>query len=171
MSSLPKSNYTLREICYESIHQSTAIFACAVVIIVYIVLSALRELLQVYQQRLRYICEIVNLISWILYVSTLIMVLPVFKFDGGITNVHYSAASISVFLSWFRLLLFLQRFDQVRNFAQKLLPQIKKLLKYILYIYWILFKYDSKIKLFFFVSNLYSRLEYMWLCFWKFYKL
>lgn len=107
-------NYTLSADCYEKIQQSTAILVCAVVIIVYIAASSLRELVQMYQQRWHYILEIVNLISWILYISTLIMVIPVFKSDGGITNVHYSAASISVFLSWFRLLLFLQRFDQVR---------------------------------------------------------
>lgn len=106
-------NYSESIDCYERIEQSTAIVVCAVAIIVYITLTSLRELIQMYQQRLHYILEIVNLISWILYISTLIMVIPVFKADGGITNVHYSAASISVFLSWFRLLLFLQRFDQV----------------------------------------------------------
>lgn len=104
--------------CYESISQSPTIRVCAGTIIVYIALSSLRELIQIYQQRLHYILEIVNLISWILYISTLIMVAPVCKTDGAITNVHYSAASISVFLSWFRLLLFLQRFDQV---SQKLI--------------------------------------------------
>lgn len=108
-------NFTTSQDCYESIEQTTAIVFCAVAIIIYIILSSLRELIQMYQQRLHYILEIVNLIAWILNISTLIMVIPVFKSDGGITNIHYSAASISVFLSWFRLLLFLQRFDQVLN--------------------------------------------------------
>lgn len=108
-------NFTTSQDCYESIEQSPAIVFCAVAIIIYIILSSLRELIQMYQQRLHYILEIVNLIAWILNISTLIMVIPVFKSDGGITNIHYSAASISVFLSWFRLLLFLQRFDQVLN--------------------------------------------------------
>lgn len=107
------SNYSIHDDCYESIQQSTIIVACAITIIVYIVLSSLREIIQIYQQKLCYVLEIVNLISWILYISTLIMIMPVFKNDGSIGNVHYSAAAISVFLSWFRLLLLLQRFDQV----------------------------------------------------------
>lgn len=109
------SNYSLHADCYESIERSTIIVVCAITIIVYIVLSAMREIIQIYQQRLCYVLEIVNLISWILYISTLIMIMPVFKNDASITNVHYSAASISVFLSWFRLLLLLQRFDQVQK--------------------------------------------------------
>ncbi|XP_037932344.1 transient receptor potential cation channel subfamily A member 1-like [Teleopsis dalmanni] len=98
--------------CYESIRKSSAIVVCAVAIIVYITLNSLREIIQMYQQRLHYILEIVNLISWVLYISALIMVTPVFDADGRINTIHYSAASIAVFLSWFRLLLFLQRFDQ-----------------------------------------------------------
>lgn len=79
----------------------------------YIALNSLREIVQMYQQRLHYVSEIVNLISWVLYISSLIMVAPAFKPDGSINTIHYSAAAIAVFLSWFRLLLFLQRFDQV----------------------------------------------------------
>ncbi|KAM7358745.1 transient receptor potential cation channel A1 isoform 2-T2 [Cochliomyia hominivorax] len=125
-------NYTSSEDCYERIQHSTAIIVCAAVIIVYIAASSLRELIQMYQQRLHYILEIVNLISWILYISTLIMVIPVFKSDGSITNVHYSAASISVFLSWFRLLLFLQRFDQVGIYVVMFLEILQTLIKVLL---------------------------------------
>uniref|UniRef100_A0A1A9V4K4 Transient receptor potential cation channel subfamily A member 1 n=1 Tax=Glossina austeni TaxID=7395 RepID=A0A1A9V4K4_GLOAU len=121
-----------RDECYESISQSPTIRVCAGTIIVYIALSSLRELIQIYQQRLHYILEIVNLISWILYISTLIMVAPVCKTDGAITNVHYSAASISVFLSWFRLLLFLQRFDQVGIYVVMFLEILKTLIKVLL---------------------------------------
>lgn len=107
------SNDSWYQDCYESIQRSSAIMICALMISIYITLYALKELLQMYQQRLHYILEIENLISWVLYISTLIMIIPTLKADGGITNVHYSAASISVFLSWFSLLLLLQRFDQV----------------------------------------------------------
>uniref|UniRef100_A0A1A9WPW8 Ion transport domain-containing protein n=1 Tax=Glossina brevipalpis TaxID=37001 RepID=A0A1A9WPW8_9MUSC len=118
--------------CYERINQSTTIRVCAGIIFFYIALSSLRELIQIYQQRLHYILEIVNLISWILYISTLIMVAPVCKADGAITNVHYSAASISVFLSWFRLLLFLQRFDQVGIYVVMFLEILQTLIKVLL---------------------------------------
>uniref|UniRef100_A0A1I8PQU6 Transient receptor potential cation channel subfamily A member 1 n=1 Tax=Stomoxys calcitrans TaxID=35570 RepID=A0A1I8PQU6_STOCA len=126
------SNDSWHRDCYESIQQSTAIVVCAFIVVIYITLSALREFVQIYQQRLHYILEIVNLISWILYISTLIMILPAFKSDGGITNVHYSAASISVFLSWFRLLLFLQRFDQVGIYVVMFLEILQTLIKVLL---------------------------------------
>ncbi|XP_046808713.1 transient receptor potential cation channel subfamily A member 1 isoform X4 [Lucilia cuprina] len=131
-SNLRLLNYTSSLECYESIEQSRAIIVCAVAIIIYITTLSLRELIQMYQQRLHYILEIDNFISWVLYISTLIMVIPVFKADGGITNVHYSAASISVFLSWFRLLLFLQRFDQVGIYVVMFLEILQTLIKVLL---------------------------------------
>ncbi|XP_053956221.1 transient receptor potential cation channel subfamily A member 1 [Anastrepha ludens] len=114
---------------YECLQHSTALVFCAVAIVVYIGCNSLREFLQMYQQRLHYIFEIVNLISWILYISALIMVWPVFCSDGNISTVHYSAAAVAVFLSWFRLLLFLQRFDQVGIYVVMFLEILQTLIK------------------------------------------
>ncbi|XP_002046790.3 transient receptor potential cation channel subfamily A member 1 isoform X1 [Drosophila virilis] len=115
--------------CVESINRTTAILFCAVVIVVYILLNSMRELIQIYQQRLHYLVETVNLISWVLYISALIMIAPAFKPDGAINTIHYSAASIAVFLSWFRLLLFLQRFDQVGIYVVMFLEILQTLIK------------------------------------------
>ncbi|XP_065720478.1 transient receptor potential cation channel subfamily A member 1 isoform X3 [Drosophila suzukii] len=115
--------------CEERINRTTAILFCAVVIVVYIGLNSMRELIQIYQQKLHYILETVNLISWVLYISALVMVTPAFQPDGAINTIHYSAASIAVFLSWFRLLLFLQRFDQVGIYVVMFLEILQTLIK------------------------------------------
>lgn len=83
-----------------------------VVIMIYIFLRILREFIQIYQQKWQYLFEPNNFVSWMLYVSAAIMVSPIFN-GGWVTDNHFSASSITVFLSWFNLLLFLQRFDQV----------------------------------------------------------
>lgn len=85
----------------------------SIAIMVYVALNMLREALQIYQQRWKYIFEPNNLVYWVLYIAAVIMVSPVFN-DGCVSDFHFSATSIAVFLSWFNLLLFLQRFDQVR---------------------------------------------------------
>lgn len=92
----------------------------------------MREIIQIYQQRLHYLVETVNLISWVLYISALIMITPAFQPDGAINTMHYSAASIAVFLSWFRLLLFLQRFDQVGIYVVMFLEILQTLIKVLL---------------------------------------
>lgn len=84
----------------------------SIAIVVYVVLNSMREALQIYQQKWKYLFEPNNLVSWMLYISATLMVSPVFN-DGTIDDVHFSATSLTVFLSWFNLLLFLQRFDQV----------------------------------------------------------
>ncbi|XP_032598623.1 transient receptor potential cation channel subfamily A member 1 isoform X2 [Drosophila grimshawi] len=121
-----------RESCVESINRTPAILCCAMVIVIYILLNSMRELIQIYQQRLHYLVETVNLISWVLYISALIMIAPAFRSDGAINTIHYSAASIAVFLSWFRLLLFLQRFDQVGIYVVMFLEILQTLIKVLL---------------------------------------
>ncbi|KRF97726.1 uncharacterized protein Dwil_GK17464, isoform C [Drosophila willistoni] len=115
--------------CVEHINRTTAILFCAVIVVVYILLNSMRELIQIYQQRLHYLVETVNLISWVLYISALVMIQPAFRADGAINTIHYSAASIAVFLSWFRLLLFLQRFDQVGIYVVMFLEILQTLIK------------------------------------------
>jgi transient receptor potential cation channel subfamily A protein 1 len=85
-------------------------FACAIFIITYIALNSLREVLQLYQQRWQYLFDPINLVSWLLYVSSIIMIVPVFVDHlNEDDELQHSFASITVFLSWFNLLLYLQR--------------------------------------------------------------
>lgn len=105
-------SYASNDSIYKQIKINTSMMVSAVAIIIYIVLSTLREFVQIYQQKWQYLFEPNNFISWMLYISAGIMVSPVFN-GGWLSDTHFSATSITVFLSWFNLLLFLQRFDQV----------------------------------------------------------
>lgn len=96
----------------QMVNITTLMCVCTIGILAFVVVNALREMIQVYQQKLHYLFEMNNVVSWFLYTSATIMVSPIFT-GGYITDLHYSAASVTVFLSWFNLLLFLQRFDQV----------------------------------------------------------
>ncbi|XP_031632673.1 transient receptor potential cation channel subfamily A member 1 isoform X3 [Contarinia nasturtii] len=100
----------------------------SVAIIIYIVCSTLREFLQIYQQKWQYLFEPNNFVSWMLYISAGIMVSPVFN-GGWISDCHFSAASLTVFLSWFNLLLFLQRFDQVGIYVVMFLEILQTLIR------------------------------------------
>jgi len=82
-------------------------FACAIIIVTYIAVNSLREVLQLYQQRWHYLLDPINLVSWLLYISSIIMIVPVFVDQSN--ELQLSCASITVFLSWFNLLLYLQR--------------------------------------------------------------
>lgn len=131
----------------KQIHICTTMMIAGVVILIYIFLRILREFIQIYQQKWQYLFEPNNFISWMLYVSAVIMVSPIFN-GGWITDNHFSASSITVFLSWFNLLLFLQRFDQVSCNS----IQTKSTISFIYHLYSI------------------RRLASMWLCFWRSYK-
>jgi transient receptor potential cation channel subfamily A member 1 len=79
--------------------------------LVYIGLNGLREGIQMYQQRFQYLLDPFNIVSWMLYLAALAMVLPLFtdQLDG----IQYSCASVTAFLAWFNLLLYLQRYKLV----------------------------------------------------------
>lgn len=107
------NNWNVRQTFVDGpIKVNTMMLVASIAIIIYIVLSTFREFLQIYQQQWQYLFEKINFISWLLYISAAIMVSPVFN-GGQITDLHFSATAVTVFLSWFNLLLFLQRFDQV----------------------------------------------------------
>lgn len=91
---------------------------CGIAIVTYIVSVIIREVVQIHQQKWQYLLEPNNFISWILCISAGITVSPVFT-NGYINDLHFTASSITVFLSWFNLLLFLQRFDQVEQIRKK----------------------------------------------------
>lgn len=82
-------------------------YACSVIILIYVAVNTVRELLQLYQQRGAYLLDASNLVPWLLYASAAFTVLPMFA--GVLSERQVSCASLMVFLAWFNLLLFLQR--------------------------------------------------------------
>ncbi|XP_053683490.1 transient receptor potential cation channel subfamily A member 1 [Sabethes cyaneus] len=112
----------------EAMAVTTTAMVSGIAIIVYIFGNAVREMIQVYQQKWHYLIEPINLISWILYFSALVTVWPMFT-DGRCYSANFSAASVTVFLSWFNLLLFLQRFDQIGIYVVMFLEILQTLIK------------------------------------------
>ncbi|KAK5642668.1 hypothetical protein RI129_008835 [Pyrocoelia pectoralis] len=96
-------------------------------IMVYIGLNSVREIIQLYQQKLLYFMDPTNLVSWLLYISASIMVFPLF--GGTIAEMQFSFGSVTIFLSWLNLLLLLQRFDQVGIYVVMFLEILQTLIK------------------------------------------
>ncbi|XP_028033887.1 transient receptor potential cation channel subfamily A member 1 [Bombyx mandarina] len=102
-------------------------YTSSVVIMVYISVCMMREAYNLKQQKWHYIVDPSNLVSWTLYISATITVFPTLY--GHYSNYQFSAASITVFLSWFELLLLLQRFDQVGIYVVMFLEILQTLIK------------------------------------------
>ncbi|CRK86167.1 CLUMA_CG000050, isoform A [Clunio marinus] len=108
-----------------------------IAIMIYILLMSLREIIQIYQQRFHYLFEPINFVSWLLYIAATIMVSPIFM-NGYKCDALFSSASLTVFLSWFNLLLYLQRFDQIGIYVVMFLEILQTLIK-VLAVFSILF--------------------------------
>nr|AOR81469.1 TRPA1 [Nilaparvata lugens] len=114
----------------EQMMIKAAMYTSAVVICIYIVLSSLREVLQLYQQRWQYLLDPTNLVLWMLYISSLMMVFPLLTGQTqALVSLQVSCASITVFLTWFTLLLNLQRFDMVGIYVVMFLEILQTLIK------------------------------------------
>ncbi|XP_034255303.1 transient receptor potential cation channel subfamily A member 1 [Thrips palmi] len=105
-------------------------YACSVVIVTYVAIHTVREMLQLYQQRGAYLLDPSNLVPWVLYLAAAYTVLPMFA--GVLSEQQVSCASIMVFLAWFNLLLFLQRFDRVGIYVVMFLEILQTLIKVLL---------------------------------------
>ncbi|CAH2208376.1 jg3029, partial [Pararge aegeria aegeria] len=104
-----------------------ALYTSTVAILIYNFIGLIREMCNIKEQKCHYIMDPSNFVSWMLYISSVLMVLPCIYpiYD----NIQYSAASITVFLSWFNLLLLLQRFDQVGIYVVMFLEILQTLIK------------------------------------------
>lgn len=102
-------------------------YISAIAIITYITINSVREFVQMYQSKYLYFLDPINLVSWLLYSSAIVMVVPIF--GEKLYDVQFSCASLTVFLSWFNLLLLLQRFDQVGIYVVMFLEILQTLLK------------------------------------------
>ncbi|XP_075228695.1 transient receptor potential cation channel A1 [Lycorma delicatula] len=133
----PKTNNSTQNISKNPLQISeeepvtkTAMYTSAIVITIYIILNSFREILQLYQQRWQYLLDPTNLVSWMLYTSSIIMVLPLLTEQGDeFESLQISCASITAFLSWFTLLLNLQRFDMVGIYVVMFLEILQTLIK------------------------------------------
>lgn len=83
---------------------------------------------QLYQQKYMYISDPVNLVTWLLYIFASVMVTPIF-WGSVMSDMQFSFTSLTVFLSWFNLLLLLQRFDQVGIYVVMFLEILQTLIK------------------------------------------
>lgn len=79
----------------------------AVMIVIYVSINSVREGIQFYQQGIPYVLDIANVVAILLYFSAMAMIAPVLT--NCLREYQISFASITVFLSWFTLLLNLQR--------------------------------------------------------------
>ncbi|XP_026747288.1 transient receptor potential cation channel subfamily A member 1 isoform X3 [Trichoplusia ni] len=121
-------NKTDRNISFEPDFESkVAMYTSTVAILVYNGLCLIREAYNVKQQKWHYMVDPSNLVSWWLYISSSMMVFP--TLFGCFEEIQFSAASITVFLSWFELLLLLQRFDQVGIYVVMFLEILQTLIK------------------------------------------
>ncbi|KAL1517881.1 hypothetical protein ABEB36_001587 [Hypothenemus hampei] len=122
-----EQKYEERKSDILDIQVNYSMYICAMVILVFIAINGARELAQMLQQKYVYFFNPINLITWSLYGAAIMMVLPIF--GGLIYEIQFSFASIVVFLSWFNLLLLLQRFDQVGIYVVMFLEILQTLIK------------------------------------------
>ncbi|XP_071446354.1 transient receptor potential cation channel subfamily A member 1 [Hetaerina americana] len=109
---------------------TTMMYFCGIAILIYIVVNTLREIIQAYQQKWQYLLDPFNIVSLLLYGSAFSMVFPVFGRE--LRELQFSCAAITIFLSCFTLLLYLQRFDQVGIYIVMFLEILQTLIKVLL---------------------------------------
>ncbi|XP_071521478.1 transient receptor potential cation channel subfamily A member 1-like [Panulirus ornatus] len=106
-------------------------YCMGVAILFFAALSILKEIIQLYHHRFKYLMEAINVIEWTMYVTSVCMVMPVFLDTSWGTQQHNSA-SLAVFTAWFTLLLYFQRFDRIGIYIVMFLEILNTLIKVLL---------------------------------------
>lgn len=115
----PKSSYVDDEEEAVFRRNETNVFKHLVefLILIFASFHLLKELYQIYVQRLEYFKQVTNLMEWVLYLSTIIFILP-YIFESltslrSYPNLTWQLGTLAVFLGYVNLILFVQTLDYV----------------------------------------------------------
>ncbi|XP_066508040.1 transient receptor potential cation channel subfamily A member 1-like [Hoplias malabaricus] len=90
--------------------QSYIITVCMFLVLVMNMYAVGKEMVQICQQRLKYLRDVSNLMDWAAAICSLLFVLPLLL--DVKSSWHWQAGSLAALVSWFNLLLYLQRFER-----------------------------------------------------------
>nr|XP_060631461.1 transient receptor potential cation channel subfamily A member 1 [Anolis sagrei ordinatus] len=82
---------------------------CMCLVFIMSVFGICKEIVQLFQQKLRYLLDYSNLLDWIIYTTSIIFVSSLFI--NLPANLQWECGAIAIFLSWMNFLLYLQRFE------------------------------------------------------------
>lgn len=86
-----------------------------------VLLNMAKEFMQMYQQGVSYALDLVNYAEWTLYATSLAFVLPM-VLTGMLHPYQWQCGAVAVFLAWFNLLLYLQRYACTLDRHPQLIP-------------------------------------------------
>ncbi|XP_053322889.1 transient receptor potential cation channel subfamily A member 1 [Spea bombifrons] len=74
-------------------------------------LGIIKELIQIFQQKLKYLMDSSNIIDWAIYISSIIFVSSLWRPTLTMGHWEWQFGSMAVFASWVNFLIYLQRFE------------------------------------------------------------
>ncbi|CAH1255376.1 TRPA1 [Branchiostoma lanceolatum] len=105
---------------------------CIVICLAFGAFNVLKEIAQMMHQKQKYFRDVTNLLEWCLYIATLVFIIP-FLTDAcereDIVRLQWQMGAVAVFLAWFNLMLYLQRFDIFGIFIVMYIEILKTLLQ------------------------------------------
>ncbi|XP_070579650.1 transient receptor potential cation channel subfamily A member 1-like [Ptychodera flava] len=118
----------------SSIKQSHLMFTCQIMIASYCMIQLLKEVLELFNQRLQYFMNFVNYADLGLYACSLIYVIPL---SYKPCAVQWEAGAIAIFLAWIIFILYIRKFSvfgiYVVMFFSVLMSLMKAIILFILF--------------------------------------
>nr|XP_033785675.1 transient receptor potential cation channel subfamily A member 1 [Geotrypetes seraphini] len=111
---------------------------CVSLLFIMSVFGILKEIVQIIQQRVKYLMDGTNIIDWTIYVSSLCFVLPLLIDPTNTINWQWQSGSLAVFLSWVNFLIYLQRFESYGIYIVMFWEILRTLLRIIILFFFII---------------------------------
>nr|XP_014342061.1 PREDICTED: transient receptor potential cation channel subfamily A member 1 [Latimeria chalumnae] len=109
---------------------------CMFIVLFMSLFGVCKELVQLFQQRWKYLMDCSNLLDWSIIVFNILFVVPMLF--GNFNGCHWEFGSIAVFLSWVNLLLYFQRFEQCGIYVVMFWEILKTLFRIVLLFFFLI---------------------------------
>ncbi|XP_006139856.1 transient receptor potential cation channel subfamily A member 1 [Tupaia chinensis] len=100
---------------------------CMILVFLSSIFGCFKEVAQIFQQKRNYFLDVNNAIEWIIYIASMIFVLPLFINIPG--DVQWQCGAMAIYFYWMNFLLYLQRFENCGIFIVMLEVILKTLLR------------------------------------------
>ncbi|XP_063307399.1 transient receptor potential cation channel subfamily A member 1 isoform X1 [Pelobates fuscus] len=111
---------------------------CMGIVFIMSIFGIIKELVQIVQQKAKYLMDSSNIIDWAIHVSSIIFVSSLCKPHLSLDFFHWQFGAIAVFASWVNFLIYLQRFESYGIYIVMFWEILRTLLRIVVLFFFLL---------------------------------
>uniref|UniRef100_A0A8C5MP51 Transient receptor potential cation channel subfamily A member 1 n=1 Tax=Leptobrachium leishanense TaxID=445787 RepID=A0A8C5MP51_9ANUR len=120
------------------LENSNFIKVCMGIVLIMSILGIVKEIVQIVQQKIKYLMDGSNIIDWTIHVSSIIFVSSMWHTTFAMDHWQWQCGAVAAFTSWVNFLIYLQRFESYGIYIVMFWEILRTLLRIVVLFFFLL---------------------------------